>query len=373
MWWQLLRLALIFCFPIFLSRLIVLFKALFSWKKYVSYYNSRSLNEKIYLSVLLALALKLFLSAGNPGAYYFARTKTDIESPAYMIRNRFRDFINEEETKNPLFGEMYRLRRLHVQDSGDPEVISKLYTPFKRLEQDFMELELLSHELRSKDSRRNYVLYGPDALKCEVCDKSDIYRAGLVAPEILKDYVVSLIVVGLVTLSRLKYRWRKIVLFFFAVLLSYECYELLYSNSEFIELSISSSYEKLLTRPEQLSMVRHIAMSIILFLVFAIDLPTLEPPQVVSLKNINDNLEKCASKLQAARIARMAALDDDTLRKHYWEHHKKVGMEKLSIFNGAEYKKLQLELARKYNLEQILKESEDSTRTLFENVLPNSN
>jgi hypothetical protein len=271
-----------------------------------------------------------------------------------------------------VFREMMSLRRSAVKGSLDREVLQKVYTPFVSLEEEYIKLELLSMDLRVNENRQKYVLLGPDGMHNEVFDGTTLSRAGLIAPSVLKDYLLSLFVAGLATISDRKYRWRSIVLVVCALTLTYESYEWLFSDNFNIELYSSSPSENYLTRPEQIALVRHVILLITLLVVFVIDLPIEDSATLQSLKAAAENVEVSASKLQASRLARMATMGDDTLRKHAWDFYRKAANEKQHIFNDPEYKKTHADLARKYNLEGLMQKADETVNEtlniMFDNI-----
>ncbi|PJF18619.1 hypothetical protein PSACC_01560 [Paramicrosporidium saccamoebae] len=266
---------------------------------------------------------------------------------------------------------MLSLRRSMVRDSSDREVLQKVYTPFVSLEEEYIKLELLSMDLRVNENRQKYVLFGPDAMDNEVFDGTTLSRAGLIAPSVFKDYLLSLAVAGFATVSARKYRWRNIVLLICILTLTYESYEWLFSDSFNIELYSSSPSENYLTRPEQIALVRHVVLLITLLAVFIIDLPVGDSAILRSLKTAAENVEVSASKLQASRLARMATMGDDTLRKHAWDFYRKAANEKQHIFNDPEYKKIHADLARKYNLENLTQKADEAVNGTFNIMFDN--
>lgn len=371
MWGQLLRLGLILGLPYLLARIIGLFKALFSWKKYVVFYNPKSLLEKSSLAILVALIGRMLLSIASPEQHYFAMTRTDINSPAYMIRNKFREYVKTRGENDPIFREMIKLRNSHVKESTDSDVLGKIYTSYTHLEKEHAALEKMSIELRNNESRRLVVLFGPDVLNCELCN--DLYsRIGLIAPTILKDYLLSLVVIGLVTTSPIKYRWRGYIVLILGIFLAYESYECFQSDSTKIELSLLLRDENYLTKPEQLALTRHIMLAIVLSLVFILDLPMSESPMLVKMKKICEAIEISSTKIQASRLSRMAAMQDDNLRKHSWEYYRMVSKEANLNSSDPEYKKLQLDLGRKYNLDRLLKDADSQIATTFDTLFPST-
>ena len=357
---------LVFFLPFILAKLVLLIKALCNWKDYVVFGRSHSRSELFSLFVLLAGTMYFAFGAMYPDEYYFAITKTPIDAPAFLIRNRFREYINQHEANDAHFAEMIRARRAAIGDSTDTAKLNQVYSTQVKLEKTFIELENLSHLLRNNEIRKQYLLYGPAALQCQVCDlKSPWQYALLTAPLIMKDYLLALFVIGLATTHKKKAKWRSVAIALCSLMVVYEAYEIAYSDSINIQL-FDPSGENFETRLEQLAGVRIIALLILCTLTLLIDYAINDHPAVAKLKASLTSLETSTVRLQTARLARTAAMGDDTLRKHYETVQRKVEQEKQHLFNDPEYKRVQAELAHKYNMNAMLQKAEEAVKMVLD-------
>jgi hypothetical protein len=354
------RLVLIILLPFLLGKILVLVKALFHWRKHVVFCREKSTAEKLTLAVLAAFVTKLVYDIANPPLSYFSMTKTSIDSPAYMVRNKFRQYVQDRESEDPNFLEMLSYRKKTIQESTDSELQGKIYSPFKEIEEEYIELERLSMALRNNENRRLYAMFGSDGFKCEVCGKNSYYRAAVIAPSILKEYLLVFFAIGVVSIFPHKKYWRYILSLICVLLMAYEIFEWGFSESLTVELYAAPNDGNLLTRPEQMTSIRNIIFLIICLLAFVIDFSVFEDPVVGSLKLVVQSVEAAAAKLQLSRLARMATMGDDTLRKFCWDYYRKTEQQSQHLFNDPQYKKLQAELAQKYKMDELIQKSEET-------------
>lgn len=358
----LLRLLLFLFFPQLLGFLVVFLKALYNWKRHVIFFRPTGSLEKLLLAGLLARSCWLLYRTGaEPEPLYFAKTQTPVDAQAYMIRNHFRSYVERREAAEPHFAEMMRIRREQLGTSTDPEEMGRLYSRHVDLEREYIQLERLSMELRAKEYRRRYVLFGPEAPECELCGGDGWLYVGLVAPTVLREYLVMLLLVGLVsmwTTGGRKGAWRGYAVGVLALLLAYEGME--WGLSE--ELStmlgqLGSGPGNYLTRPEQLQQVRSLVLGLLGLLVVLVDFVPAEDVELVGLLLTAKAVEETTATLQATRLTTAAILGNDALRRSFVEHYKRNEYDRSRMVADPLYGKLTSELLLHYRPAGIVEDA----------------
>lgn len=360
--------ALVIAFlPFILGKLVSVAKAMYNWKNHVVFYRKSSKGELLSLLLLAFVTLYFCYKCAWPEKSYFMITKTPTDAPSYMVRNRFRDYVSRMESSDVSFRQMMVSRRAIVGESTDPAVLGKFYSNDFDLEKSFIELEQMSHELRNNENRRRYLLYGIKWNSCSVCDsKSPWHYCLYIAPTIAKDYLLALLAIGLASKYEQKSKWRLVSAVVLVLVASYDIYELAFSESPIIQLYEPSGSENYLTRVEQLAMGRNLILLLMSVLALLVDFSAVQNPLLQRLRVTLKSLETSVAKLQTARLARTVVVWDDTLRKHYNEYQRKVEPGKQQIFNDPAYKKIQSEMAHKYNMEKVLDEADAALKVAFD-------
>lgn len=353
--------------PFILGKLVSVAKAIYNWRNHVVFYRKSSKGELLSLLLLTIVTLYFCYKCAWPEKYYFMITKTPTDAPSYMVRNRFRDYVSRMEGSDVSFQQMMASRRAVVGESTDPAVLAKVHSKYTDLENEFINLEQMSHELRNNENRRLYLLYGITWSSCSFCDpKSSWHYSLYIAPAIAKDYLLALLAIGLASEYERKSKWRLVSLVVFILVASYDVYELAFSDSPIIQLYEPSGSENYLTRVEQLAIGRNLILLLMSALTLLIDFAVVQNPLLHRLKTTLKLLETSVAKLQTARLARTVVVWEDTLRKHYNDYQRKVEAGKQQIFNDPTYKKIQSEMAHKYNMDKVLDEADAALKVAFD-------
>lgn len=357
---------LIVFLPLVLRQLTRTVTALRNWREHIVFYRTVTKFEKICLILSLMYSAVLLKSILIPQQYYFSITKTPVNSPSYLIRNRFRSFVEEKAQKDVKFHDMIKARKKIIGDSTDAEMIYKVYTEERSLETEYIKIEKLSMELRNKETRHRYCLYGPDSLDCAVCSPQGWSHFALIAPKILLEYILSLLFIVLVCMFPRKQRWKNYSICAAIITIALESLEWIASDDSSIFLSSLIPNNNYLTKPEQLSIVRKFLLLSLNIIMVVIDLPIVQNTVQDSLKQIIEQTEQVAAKLQYSRIARIAIALDDNLFEFDSKNRKKQDGEIKDYFQTPELKSLRTELAQKHNLQDTMT-SEQKFITTFQN------
>lgn len=355
----LLRLLLFLFFPQLLGFLVAFLKALYNWKRHVIFFRPTGALEKLILAGLLARSCwLLYRTAAGPEPLYFAETQTPVDAQAYMIRNHFRTYVERREGAEPHFGEMMRARREHLGASTDPEEMGRVYSRHVELEREYIRLERLSMELRAKEYRQRYVLFGPEAPECGLCGGDNWLYVGLVAPAVLREYLVLLLLVGLASMYGAKGAWRGYAVGVLALLLAYEGMEWALSEELGTMLGqLSGGPGNYLTRPEQLQQVRSLVLGLLGLLVVLIDFVPAEDADLAGILLAAKAVEETTATLQAARLATAAVLGSDALRRTFVEHYRRNEYDRSRMVADPLYEKLNSELLLHYRPASIVEEA----------------
>lgn len=366
--------------PFILGKIFAIIRAIINWRSHVVFLRPTLRTERIFLSIMALLVVFHITQLINPPKSYFSLTKTPIDAPAYMIRNRFREYVSERSSIDGKFASMIKAREIASSEKSasqsqrakeaDEESVS-IHSAFPDIELEYLDLEKNSMDLRNNEIRKKYVLFGQDAVSCNTC-KSDIsLEALLVAPSCIYHYIICLIAIGVVTTFRKKAGCRvpaliplSIGIFMEAITLTVFADDVSYFPFHMLPLNRSN----IMTRMEQMAWIRSLILATVYIFVLLIDIEI--PPSEASTlsKSAIESIESSIARLQTARLARMAVMRDDTLRRHCWESYRVADRENQHLFNSPEYKQLQAELSRKYRLEQLESIAESNVKSALDHI-----
>lgn len=335
------KFAIILVLPLLLGKLIGFFRMLSQWREHLVPYGFRKkyptfLGDIIYLLPVALLLTTLIVLLIDPWPHYFLKTTTPTDSPAYLVRNRFRDYVARESSRNAAFAEMIEARQRGISDPHDTASLERLHSRHHQLETGYIKLEQLSMELRGKENKRLYLLFGPEALGCSHCQGDNWMYIYLLATSIGLQYVGAIFCICLATSHPRKARWRVTAISACLLILFYEVAEILADETHNIAASPLIDDAIYRTRPEQLAYIRHFAGLILSLLVLFIDWPLAVDPVGRSITSLVKTLDEAAVNLQYIRLAKLAILTDDALRKRYFEYCRRFGAQAGSIFNDQQ-------------------------------------
>lgn len=342
-----------------------------NWRQYIIIFRRVRKLEWLSLSLLAIFIAHCIYQFIIPPHSYFSLTRTPINSPGYLIRNLFREYINELQRVNPLFLKMLNERQNFTSLITDSDALQKTYTKYVNLEKFYINLENLSNDLKSSELRKKYFSYGEDGLKCETCTLDPMMYPLAIMPSFILWYLVFLSLIGFYTEFSTKKGWRFPIVLVTIVCIGIEAHSIIVEpNSTYLlyRYVFGGKKKEYYILPQQIIKIRSIIFCMLSFLVVMIDLKKKEIPSLVSLKSLTQTVEICAAGLQAARLARTSIMQSDDLRRHCWDYYKKVDQIKQHLFNDPEYQKMQSDLNRKYQIEALEKKTADSIRQALDSI-----
>lgn len=349
---------------------------LMNWRKQVIFYRKVERTEKFVLALLCIWCAWNCIAFVRPACSYFYITKTNVNAPSYLIRNRLRDFFAQRIENDTEFAEMYHARAEKLKEyNNNPEYENQIFTRFEKLEQEFLDFENLSHSLRRNHIRDAFLLFGPESLNCKSCSTDPIYSSMHMAPNSAMWYVIAFAVVGMVTELTKKYNRRNTPSVILLLTMAFEAYTIAFSQSiayEPFDFVYRGSAVAFMTRPEKMAWFRALVSLICTIWLFVFDSEYKESATTISLKNSLQQMESGIARLQTARLARLSIMRNDALRRFCWDHYKRAEHERLHLFNDPEYKKLQAELAVKYKQHEMEAAANRNVDAIFSTIFDES-
>lgn len=273
------------------------------------------------LSVILFAQL-LFSTLGlNPTPNYFRETSTPIDSPAFLVRNHYRTFMENLKGSNPLVASFLNSidANANILDEGFtvPEEHKTAFTMLKRY-------EILSRDLKSNENKFIYNMFGEDAYRdCILCEKRNpLDYIVFLLPRIGMAYVFFLVAFGLLCL-----RSSKKSLAFFGILtaLLAACHDGI--NLYLFTMKTSMhAYDQLFapnnlaTSFEKLKYIRDCIFMIGLLVGFFFEIPVRTNETLDALKTSFTGLQSSINQMALAQLSKNIILSDDEMRKPFIEN-----------------------------------------------------
>ena len=350
---DLLKFGLLFFLPSIISRAFKLYRSLsqknfsiLSWKK-------QKLSHKfsnIVVIIFIVLKLKSLFLSGSEN--FFSLTHSRIDSPSYIIRNNFRDYIQRWSEADPLVRKIIESPETLLEDSqysGKPS--------FKR----FVDLKKLSEALKIKEKKIFYVKYGEAAfLNCDYCTADYDYLM-FIFPSILIEYCMFLIIAGILSLSYFKSKWRNYSIILVILLFGAETYAFMvqpFSPTTFEPYDVLFGDDLFTLRFEKLSFFRN--ASFLVFLIFSLIFDYGKDNSLeAALDQLRSSTETSLSFLQATRIHDAVLSIDENLKK-FSNEMKKTPSELATIISSPGFRQKVAESGHKLDVETLLlKKDED--------------
>lgn len=335
------KFAMILFLPFLLGKLLGLIRMLSQWREHFVPYGFRKkyptlLGDIIYLLPMVILLAGSIVLLTDPWPHYFLKTVTPTDSPAYLIRNRFRDYVARESQRKAAFAEMIQARQKGISDPQDTASLERIHSRHHQLEAEHIRLEQLSMDLRGKENKRLYLLFGPEALGCSHCLGDNWMYIYLLTTSLGLQYVGAIFCICLSTSHPRKARWRVTAICVCLLVLAYEVAEIIANEAGTIAASPLIDDAIYRTRPEQLAYIRQFVGLFLSLLVLFVDWPLAADPVSRCLTSLVKTLDEAAVNLQYIRLAKLAILTDDTLRKRYFEYCRRFGAQAGSIFSDQQ-------------------------------------
>jgi hypothetical protein len=260
-----------------------------------------------------------------------------------------------------------------LHSAEDNEWATVVHSAYPDVELKFVDLERLSSELRTGEFRKQYILFGDDVPNCTTCKSDFPLHALFIAPLSILTYLVAIALIGAASQFQKKTGCRSPALVVLTLAVLFETATLLIFDDEFSYplfklLAPLAAAKNYYTRVEQMSWIRSILIAAVSLLVLLIDIEPAVPKNVATIKAVIVAVESAVARLQTARLARMAVMQDDTLRRHCWEKYRVADREHQHLFGSVEYKNLQADLARKYRIEEFERAADASIKATLEYI-----
>lgn len=288
---------------------------------------------------------------------FFLTVNSRIDSPSYVIRNQFRNFIAEWSEADPKIKHIISLKL-----AG-----SDLYDfPEKALLTKYENMEFLSEQLKIKDRKLFYSKFGETAfLGCKYCS-SDFDYLFYLSFSVLFEYVLFLGLVGILTTEPLKSNWRPYGLLISFISIFFEIYShLLQDHTGFEIYSIIFSEDFFTLRYEKITFIRQMLFISFLLVVLLFDNGKDFRLQTI-LSKIQKSLETSVALLQSSRIQEAATSVDETLLKFVLEAKKRGKTSLASIVADPLFRQKVADSGTSLEFEKLLKQNNDSLEALFE-------
>jgi len=321
----LIRLVLAFFFPRILILIINLVKNRHQLSKVVKLSIPSDCKSLLLSMPSLILALYSILSLlglrNQPN--YFRETLTPLNSPAYLIRNSYRDFIEKLGKTDINFNEY--ISSVPPQTSFTDHV--DFDPKFEQVRDYLVQLESLSLKLRLKENILLYSSFGDYAFNnCEFCDKNDSLNYLLfVIPSIGFSYIKFMLALGLLTLIGNKRQGFKcgVILCIIALIHDGLNFYMFMNKSDMLLYDwIFPSGSKSMLNFEKLEFVRSLIFAIALLFSFFIEIPERLDQNLVRLRETLSSLQELVDQFIFTQLSRAAILNEDSLRKAYFEYMK---------------------------------------------------
>lgn len=297
---------------------------------------------------------------------FFARTNCRMDSPSYVIRNHYRTYLENWADANPDVANIVKF----LENSSD---ISSLEE--NTLHRDILNLQYLSEQLKSKEKKYFYSKFGENAfLHCDYCTNDYDYMMYL-APSILYEYSLFLILIGALSSSSHKSNWRIYGLFTAFISLSLEAYGLVFtsqpSSASFEPFDAIFGDDMFTLRFEKILIIRNI-----LFIMFLLIAYLLDNEKDLKLETIFDQLRTSLGTslafLQSTRIQNAAITIDENLSKYVNESGRLNKSKLASIISDGNFRQKVAEIGHKLNLDEMLEQKDKNIEELFELVKHNN-
>lgn len=206
---------------------------------------------------------------------YYLETGTPLNSPSYMLRNYFRDY----------------LKKLNVK-----EMENKIDLPTSSMIKDnSLRLTYLNEQMRRKSFQKLYNIFGEDVvLNCLHCTEDQIFDYCLMyLRNILPSYMIFYCIMAVLTLNNQKYHWRTFFLVTFLIMFFLESVSTFWDQvNAIIDLdSIFKFMKSDFMQYEILWIIRIIYFFSMLAITSLWDLKNTSSSQKLSIEMISRNLE----------------------------------------------------------------------------------
>lgn len=345
---DLLKFGLVFFLPTIIGRSYKFYNELKNKNFSIITWRTQKLSHKIVSAIVLVFVISKLASIFVFGPEnFFLKINARIDSQSYIIRNHYRSYLEFLADKDLHFKEMVEA----IRNESD---VNK-FRGMKEY-QELLNVQTLSEQLKIKDKKNFYSKYGERAfLNCEYCT-SDSDFIMFLAPNIIFQYSLLLIIIGFLSASSQKSKWRNYGLVLAAALLACEAYAFLFPSEPLTKFEPYDAIfgDDLFTlRFEKITFLRDI-----LFIIFLMIALFFDNGQDLRLKTLFDQLrtssETSLAFLQAARIQEAALTIDENLLKFAKQSKRNNPSKLATIISDPNFRQKIAESGHSLNFEELL-------------------
>lgn len=358
---DLLKFGLIFFLPTLIGRAFKLYREFKSIKISVFPWKQKSFYDiLIHSIVLIYIVSKLTSIFVFDAENFFSRVSCRIDSPSYVMRNHYRTYVEQWAETNPEIAKIVKLHEHSSDNSGYED--SPLY-------RDFLNLQLLSEQLKSKEKKAFYSKFGETAfLQCDYCNNDYDYLMFLV-PRALYEYSLFLALSGVLSSCVQKSNWRIYGIFSAMITLAMEAYGLFFSKSpdltSFEPFDAIFGDDMFTLRFEKIMFMRNISFILFLLVAYLFNYEK-DLKLELLLDQLRSSLGTSVDFLQSTRIQTAAITIDENLSK-YANDASRLNKSKLAaIISDPNFRQKVAESGHKLNVEEMLEQKDKNIDELFE-------
>ena len=354
---ELLKFAIIFFLPTILGRALGWYRNLsklsFSW---MSWGKLKWSNKFISLIGIGYVVVKLVSMFVYGHANFYITIQSRMDSPGYILRGQYRNYVAAWESSVP---EVAILRQLKSEGKD----LSDFHD--RTLLKEFEDMEYLSEQLKLKEKKKIYSKFGEHAfLECKYCTKDLDYILFLV-PELLWEYSIFLIVVGLITSQNFKSKWRNHVLSALIIALLIEANGFYLYEQSGIDLYTAIFGEDFFTlQIEKTIFIREVIFVAFTLIILIFDLSQDNQVNEVFM-DVTRSLEASLALLQSTRLQKAAISLNEDLKKYALDSLKKQKFKFADIISDQAFRAKVSESGSHLEMEQMIKHHSDTIDKLL--------
>lgn len=317
--------------------------SIFSWKD--QRVSQIILNLILLFYIIFKLGTIFFYRREN----FFAKINARIDSPSYVIRNHYRDYLEFWADNNAEIKEIINVKENELEST----LLER-----KSIYKTFLNMQFLSEQLKIKEKKSIYSKFGEWAfLKCDYC-KTDTDFIMFLAPSAIFEYSLFLILVGALSSYSSKSNWRLYGLVLAFLSFVFELYAFifpLHSMTTFEPYDFIFGDDMLTLRYEKITTIREIFF--LSFLIISLIFDNGKDQKLISVLDHSRNLlETSLSFLQAARIQSAAISIDENLQKHVLEVNKSNKSKLSSIISDPGFRQKVADEGHKLNIDELMEQ-----------------
>lgn len=313
-------------------------------------------NKLISLLGLAYLVFKLISMFVYGHANFYSTIETRIDSPGYIIRNQYRNYLAVWESAVP---EITTLRQM----KGEGKDLSDYHN--QALLKEFEDMEFLSEQLKMKDKKKLYSKFGEHAfLECKYCSKDLDYLLFL-TPSVFLEYTVFLIIAGLITSQVFKSKWRNHIFIVVCLAILIEANGFYLFEQTGVDLyGLIFSEDFFTLQIEKISFIRDALFVSFILVIMIFDL---RPDNQINetFEDVTRSLEASLALLQSTRLQKAAISLNEDLKKFALESLKKQKFKHASIVSDQNFRAKVAESGPKLEMEQMIQNHGDTIEKLL--------